>query len=88
MKLFVPSLETPPLVDQLAVVKSGFCCKVQSVEGYGHKTFTLLPECVMVNVGARAVPRPQHIRSSARLNISAKRLDTHPRFLKSAIRKP
>ena len=54
MKLFVPSLETPPLVDQLAVVKSGFCCKVQSVEGYGHKTFTLLPECVMVNVGAPA----------------------------------
>ena len=57
--MFVPSLEMPPLVDQLAVVKFGFCCNVQSVEGYGHKTFTLLPECVMVNVGAPTVCRTE-----------------------------
>ena len=55
MKLFVPSLEMAPLLDQLAVVKSGFCCNVQPVEGYGHEIFTLLPECVMVNVGAPAI---------------------------------
>ena len=51
MKLFVPLLETPLLVDQLEVVKSEFCCNVQPVEGYGHDTITLLPERVMVNIG-------------------------------------
>ena len=55
MKLFVPSLEMPPLGVQFAVVKSEFCCNVQPVEGYGHETFTVLPECVMVEVGAPAV---------------------------------
>lgn len=44
MKLFVPSLVTPLLADQLVVVKLEFCCSIQPVEGYGHKTFTLVPE--------------------------------------------
>src|SRR5665213_1860037 len=55
MKLFMPSLVMPPPGNQLAVVKSGFCCNVQPVEGYGHETFIVLPDWVMVSVGAPAV---------------------------------
>lgn len=51
MKLFVPSLEMPPLVDQFAVERLEFCCNTKPVEGYGHDIFTLLPECITVNVG-------------------------------------
>ena len=51
MKLFVPSLEMPPLVDQFAVDRLEFCCNTKPVEGYGHEIFTLLPERVMVNIG-------------------------------------
>ena len=52
MLLIVPLSEMPPLVDQLVVVKSEFCCNVQPVEGDGQETVTLFPEWVMVNNGA------------------------------------
>jgi hypothetical protein len=48
IKLFVPSLEMPPLVDQPAVAKFGFCCSVQPVDGYGQEIFTLLPDVASV----------------------------------------
>jgi len=50
-KLFVPSLETPPVGVQLVVVKSEFCCKVQPAEGYGQEILRLLPESAMANWG-------------------------------------
>ena len=56
MKLFTPSLETPPLGVQLAgTARLEFCCNVQPVEGYGHKTLMVLPDCVMVSNGAPRV---------------------------------
>src|ERR1035437_5629074 len=58
MLLFVPSSEmVKPAVDQLAVARFEFCCSTNPVEGEGHETFTLVPECVMVSVGAPAVCR-------------------------------
>ena len=51
-KLLVPSLETPALAVQLVVVKSGFCRKIQPVEGYGQEIFRLWPERAMVTWGA------------------------------------
>ena len=54
--MFTPSLEIPPLAVQPPVTaRLGFCCNVQPVEGYGHETVTLLPECVMVKGGAPRV---------------------------------
>ena len=49
MKLFVPSLEMPPVGVQLVVVKSLFCCKVQLAEGYGQETFKPPPDSVMAS---------------------------------------
>ena len=54
MLLIVPLSEMPPLVDQLVVVKSEFCCNVQPVEGDGQETVTLVPEWVIVATARRA----------------------------------
>jgi len=59
MKLFVPSLEMtghPPTCAcvQLVVVKSGFCCKVQTVKvlfQYGQETLRAAPDSVVSNCG-------------------------------------
>ena len=54
--MFVPSSEiVKPLVVQLAVFKSEFCCNVKPVKVDGHDTLMLLPECVTVNTGAPRV---------------------------------
>ena len=58
MKLFVPSLETPPLGAQLVVVMSGSCCNAQPVEGYGQLTFKPAAERVMVNRGVGVASYP------------------------------
>ena len=41
MKVFVPSLATPPLGDQPATVRFVFSCNAQPVKEYGQETFTL-----------------------------------------------
>jgi len=44
-----------PVVVQLAAFKLPFCCKTKPFEAEGHEIVTLLPECVMLNVGAAVV---------------------------------
>ena len=50
-KLFVPSLEAPPLAVQLVVVRSGLFCKVQPAEGYAQEIVRVSPVMLILNLG-------------------------------------